>query len=434
MCQRIGVMPKLTLSFSWYIFKTILCILVCEYSSLVHSAAYGLEDLLAATMSTYPEIVSQQQALEAAGTELTVARLQFLPSISLSTQRNQVRYNDNAISSSNLPASNASVTQPIFMGGKLIAGHSKATANVGVAEYTLLETQERIAKRLIASYADWRRSYEKILALEHNVATHKKLLDVIARRTENGVAAGVDRDLVIARLNEAEAELEAQRAAERDALVSLSELAGLQLARKDLTGYRAVPAKLPPSRQIIDSIVNASPTVKRLQFEAEAADAYADELRAQALPQVYLQAQRQVGNAYTPGWPAFNSIGVVVQYTPGAAFSSALSANAAYTRAKSSRTRVEAVKRELATEIGLEISAFEAAQIKREKLAHSVKYSINVSDSYDRQYFVGKKSWLDLMNAVREEVQNKVAMADADASLLGTGYKIKAMLEAAGYY
>jgi hypothetical protein len=37
---------------------------------------------------------------------------------------------------------------------------------------------------------------------------------------------------------------------------------------------------------------------------------------------------------------------------------------------------------------------------------------------------VGKKSWLDLMNAIRERAQTRVSLADADGGLLGSSHRL----------
>jgi adhesin transport system outer membrane protein len=50
-------------------------------------------------------------------------------------------------------------------------------------------------------------------------------------------------------------------------------------------------------------------------------------------------------------------------------------------------------------------------------LDQSVRGSDKVLESYQRQFQAGRKSWLDLLNAVRELAQNQYALADAKASM-----------------
>ena len=56
-------------------------------------------------------------------------------------------------------------------------------------------------------------------------------------------------------------------------------------------------------------------------------------------------------------------------------------------------------------------------------LLRAVAGSEAVLASYQRQFQGGKKSWLDLLNAVRELTQNEYALADAKTSLMGAVYR-----------
>mgnify|MGYP002476319189 FL=1 len=45
-----------------------------------------------------------------------------------------------------------------------------------------------------------------------------------------------------------------------------------------------------------------------------------------------------------------------------------------------------------------------------------VRVNAGLIDSYRRQYNIGKKSWLDVVNAQREVAQSKVLLIDAQAN------------------
>jgi adhesin transport system outer membrane protein len=47
-----------------------------------------------------------------------------------------------------------------------------------------------------------------------------------------------------------------------------------------------------------------------------------------------------------------------------------------------------------------------------------------VVDSYLRQYRVGRKSWLDVLNAQREVVQAEYTLVDYQSLLLGASYRL----------
>jgi adhesin transport system outer membrane protein len=85
---------------------------------------------------------------------------------------------------------------------------------------------------------------------------------------------------------------------------------------------------------------------------------------------------------------------------------------------------VDSIKRDLTDRLNADYNEYEFSQLKMESLKQSVNLTNDISASYDRQYLVGKKSWLDLMNAVRERAQTRQALADAQGSLLASSRRL----------
>ncbi len=405
--------------------RKVLCI--CAGFISASADAASLEDLIRQSLASYPTILARQSAKDAAQTDLTTAKLKFLPSPSFSTQRQNIAYSGQPTNRE--PATNISISQPLFLDGGIIAGYNKADARLSAADYGLLETREEVSKRVINSYTQWLVAWMKIQALEDSVRLHEKLLGMIVRRYENGVASGADRDLGQSRLQQAQAELETQRSLESSALVSLSQLVGEPVGRQDLVGHLAKPLKPPRRSDGVSNALRQSVTVQRYTYEAEAAEQEAKEIRAQALPQLAFQAQRQIGNAYVPGAQGFDMYGLVVTYSPGGGFSSITGASAAFDRAKGARHQIETAKRELTDRLNADYNEYEFSQLKKESLQRAVNLSGDISASYDRQFFVGRKSWMDLMNSVREQAQTRVQLADAEGGILGSSRRLMVYID-----
>ena len=68
---------------------------------------------------------------------------------------------------------------------------------------------------------------------------------------------------------------------------------------------------------------------------------------------------------------------------------------------------------------------FVSARARISALEKTVAGSTLVLDSYKRQFEAGRKTWQDLLNAVRELAQNQYALADARASMAGAMYRLK---------
>ena len=53
-----------------------------------------------------------------------------------------------------------------------------------------------------------------------------------------------------------------------------------------------------------------------------------------------------------------------------------------------------------------------------------MRAAADVSDSYDRQFLAGRKSWLDVMNAARELSQNETQLADLLSTQLTATWRL----------
>lgn len=386
------------------------------------SAALTLEALMDRALASYPTILSKQASKDAAQNEVTAASLKFWPSPSVSTQRSQVDYSGQG--SITQPISTLTLSQPIYMGGALVAGQDKATARLSAADYAVLEVREDIGQRLINAYAEWFRAWSKIQALEENVQLHEHLMGLITRRHAQEVASGADRDLALSRLLQTKAELDAQLSQEQSALTSIGELVGEPVRRDQLIAQPANWLVIPTKADGLARAIQNSVTLKRYQFEAEASSHEAQEVRAQGLPQVSLQMQRQMGNPYVVNARNFNSFGLMLSYAPGAGLSTAANATAALNRARAAEMQVHSAQRELMGRLHADYNDCEFSARRLESLQASVNLARDVSASYDRQYLVGRKSWLDLMNAVRERAQTLVQLADVQSALLGCSRRL----------
>lgn len=393
---------------------------ICPFTNV---KAASLDALIHGALISYPSIHSRQAMKDSAQSDLTAAKLRFLPAPSFGTQRNQVHF-DGATNSGRMPSTNVSVSQPLLLDGGIVAGYKKAESRLSAADYAVLEAREDVARRVINTYAEWLKAWKKILALEDSVRLHERLVGQVSRRHEQGVASGSDKDLAISRLMQAKADLDAQFSLELSALSSLSELVGGVITRKDLIAKVTTYARPPIRSDGIARAQNQSPTVHRLIHEAEAAQSEAKEIRAQALPQLSFQAQRQIGNAYYPGAQGFNAVGLVVNYVPGGGLSSIPASSAAFERARGAMLQAESAKRELADRLASDYNEYEFSLLKKESIERSAILSGEIGASYDRQFFVGRKSWLDLMNVVREQAQTKVQLADIEGSLLAASWRL----------
>ena len=386
----------------------------------------SLDKLIEQALVSYPAILSNESLIQAAKYDVNAARLKFFPNLALSNSFSSLALADQA--GSNQGASNLTITQPLYQGGALEAGQNKASAKMRVSYQALREVKQDVARRVITNYGEWLKAYTKILAQQENVQLHEKLVELISSRVKEEVASRADMNLAISRLLTAQADLTTQLSYEKSALNALSQLVGQPIQRADLVNVKTAAKALPPREQILEIARLNSPTIQRMTLEAQVAREESKEIRAQLSPQIALQAQVQIGSAVLPNAPNYNTVGLTLNYATGNGFSTVAYAKSAGDRANASELQIQTAHRDLNDRLSSEINEYEFSKIKIESLQKSADLAEEISESYDRQFLVGRKSWLDLMNTVRERAQNKFTLADVEVSFITTSWKISVAL------
>jgi outer membrane protein TolC len=65
-----------------------------------------------------------------------------------------------------------------------------------------------------------------------------------------------------------------------------------------------------------------------------------------------------------------------------------------------------------------------AGQARLAALVASLESSDNIARAWNRQFIAGRKTWLDVMNAVREQAQLEAQIADAQSSQLLLSWRL----------
>jgi adhesin transport system outer membrane protein len=94
-------------------------------------------------------------------------------------------------------------------------------------------------------------------------------------------------------------------------------------------------------------------------------------------------------------------------------------------RVASAEELVQAAATDLRQAILIDYDEYVYATARIQGLEQSVSGANKVLASYQRQFQAGKKTWQDLLNALRELAQNQYALADARASMQGAIHRLK---------
>jgi adhesin transport system outer membrane protein len=328
-----------------------------------------LTRLLAQAMATHPIVEGRRAALEASRADREGAEWQRFPTPSL-----EATTRDSGTSASLL-----ALEQPVWTGGRITSGVRAAGFREDAARSAVVESQETIALRVINAYSELLRQQQRLVHAEASVGEHDRLLAMITRRVEQEVSPPADREFALARLAQARIELSLARQGVQAAGSQLSQLVGqpVRQVADPAPGARPLPSSLDAA---VARAIERSPALERLDRASLAAVEDVNTRRSVLQPQLALRLEKQFGTL------ADNRALVVL------------------------RAQVETAWVQYA-----------AAEERVGGSRQSVEMSRLVSESYARQYVAGRKTWIDVLNAVREATQSQFALADALAQSRAAG-------------
>lgn len=377
---------------------------------IAHAAGNTLPELIGAALAQYPSLRSQEERERGAQADIEAARWQFWPTPSVSVERASAAHGDLGYQG------DASVTylrvqQPLWTGGRLSGGLSRAEAKLLAARADLQDARQQLALRVIQAWSEAVVAGLKLRAYEASKSIHERLLALVRRRQQEGASAQADVALAASRLSALQADLDAARAQSDTARARLHLLTG-----------RTVPADLgagalPIRERALDSLLNAargqSPQLEKTRAIERVAEAEVEVARASISPEVYLRVERQFGNYLQLHQPPQTRVFVGLSTALGAGLSSLSGVDSALAQQRAAQDDLQTQQLALDDQVQADYTLALTARTRRAALEETRGAAADVLASYERQFLAGHKQWQDLMNAAREQAQNEAQLADA---------------------
>ena len=372
---------------------------------------WNFGQLMQATLASHPLVLAKRSAQNAAQAEREGAEWQRYPSFSAeaSTQ------------SGGLNARLLRLEQPLWTGGRITAGINAAGSRFDAAGAALDEARQELSLKVIAAATEALRQQVRQQHGITGVKEHEKLLGMIQRRVAQEVSPLADQNLARARLYASANELSVTTQALNNALAQLAQLAGQPVTAIDPQGMTEAGAPASLDAAMTQALAH-SPTLRRLVFEEETASAEIASKRSAYMPQLVLRVERSAGGQ-TPDSRAM----LVLLAQPGAGLSAKSGVDAAVARREAVRLAREAAERDMRERLTLDWNEWVAARLRLANADQARAMSTEVFESYARQFTTGRKTWIDVLNAVREATQSELAVDDARAQMLAASLRLRAL-------
>lgn len=377
---------------------------------------WTLSRLIEEAVVSHPRIRASKDAMEGGRARVRSARWQYFPAPSVGVETQTLDGN---------PVLMAEVTQPIWTGGRLSADLNLAKAQFGASKWGVAEAQNTLALQVVDQYQRFSSAMMVLSAYDRYIAGLAEFSAMMRRRVAQGYSADVDAKLVSARLNEARNVRTNLLLAQRTAAEALSFLIGHELKASDiaLLDEEADAYALTISEdEFLDRSVHVSPTLNRLSEEITAAQAGVAQARSALWPVVSIRAQHRE-LSFSP--VTENRVFLTLDFSLGGGLSSLENIRSARLQKSEAYYSREAFRIDLDTTIRNDLETLKATRRLIDTLSENQVTQQEIYQSYLRMFLVGQRSWLDVLNIMREAVEAERGLAEARATYEATLFRLR---------
>jgi outer membrane protein, adhesin transport system len=375
-------------------------------------ALLNLQSALSLVDATHPAIKSKREELLGAESNRSAARQQLLPTLSATRSRGST--------DEDRQLTTASVQQPLFTGGRIFGGIDKADALIDETQAALLLTRRDLMNRTAAVYIEVIKARARLIVADKNVAAHEQLLASIDRRVSAEVSPESDRMLTQSRLAQAQSERIQVALSLRVAEDNLRELINGELPELIAPDRPAQEAS--NLMEALDLALAFSPEVRQLLAQEASAKSDVTIQRSAVFPSLFVRHDQLSGDrGNLPKSQTYLS----VEFTPGAGFSAGAQIEAAERRRLAAIDARRAVEKDVRDQIRTLWAERESLSSQAKSTQAYVKSAQAVAESFARQFSIGRKTWLEVLNSKREALLAELTFTDIAWSALRASYQLE---------
>lgn len=379
--------------------------------------AADLTSLVRETLEWHPSVISARQQQAASAQDTANARWQYFPTPSASLQQG----NQGATAAYDSKLRTISLQQPIWTGGRLNAQVNRALSNELVSTSSLEDVRQDLALRVLTSWSSVQSAMHKVNAYEKSLETHERLLKQVLRRREEGASADSDVLLARARLESVRADHNSSSTQLVMALEQLSQLTGRKVHASEVRLEKLTPVTDEFSvDEWVSKALERSPDVARAQARIQAQASEVAIAKAAFWPEVFGRLEKKHGDVNTYRTTFY----IGMEASLGAGLSKQTVAAAAQSRLEALQSEWQLQRLTVTEQVRSDYFQWISAVQRNKMLEGAFVASVNVAESWSRQFLSGRKSWQEVMNAAREQALNEAQWGDVQAQAITFGKRL----------
>ncbi len=389
--------------------------------------AITLFDALSQALQTHPSVLTQMRQVEVSRSDRRVAQQQFFPTPSVSLEQVSPSAADPSYRGDK-QLQLFRLQQPLWTAGRLTAGLDKSQAGIDISDANLAEARLQLSFKVLQAWSDWTAAIRKVRAVEQSLEAHRRLDGILKRRIQEGASAPAEQILTESRLQQTQAQWETMQAQTRLARVRLEQLIGRPLSAQD-EPQALRPYQTDSPEQMTSSALKYFPAHVRGQAQLRSQEAEWLERKADLYPEVYLRAGHRRGNFAYADIPSVNRVFLGLTSRLGAGLTTGMQLESIAKKREVLVSDLENVERTLREQIQTEWIQLSSALNRLPSLKQSLASARLTAQAWDRQFLAGRKSWMEVMNTVREVLQADLDLVDAETQILLGSWRLACLVE-----
>lgn len=394
------------------------------------SQALTLTETIRHTLETNPEVMAAQNEYRARGEEVRGAKAGYLPSLDIAAGigRQTIEAQSTGGEEVTLTRHEASVAarQMVFDGYATSEEVNRQQARESSAFYKAQEISENTALRAAEVYLNLLRQQELLDLARETLYEHQNIHDQMVLRNKSGVGSKADLDQISARLALANSNMISAQSNLLDAQTNFYRVTGL-MPKVDGVAKPKIQQGLPASLEAAESIAfEQHPTLSSANADVDSAVAQYEASESVFWPRLQIEADKRWDEDIDGVKGESEDLIVALRmsynlYNGGADQARRRQTAHLIEQAKDIRNNTQ---RQVTESLRLSWSAYQTIQNQLKYLEMHVRASLATKSAYQKQFNIGRRTLLDLLNTENEVVDSKRTLINATYDQLFSQYRI----------
>ncbi|WP_394210311.1 TolC family outer membrane protein [Enterovibrio calviensis] len=388
--------------------------------------AQSLEQAVAATLSQNPLIREAYNEFKSREADIDASQGGYLPSVDVDAGIGYSDYNNDSTKGTFHPRDVRLSLRQLIWDGAITYNDIKRTKSEAEAQrFQMLADAQDTALSVTEAYLEVIRT-EAILDLsQRNLKTHEKLHADIKRRTDSGISSTADLSQAQGRLAQAHTNLLNAQSNHEDKIIEFERIVGE--TPRALVTPEVDALYIPPS--LVEALTIAkdnNPVIQVALNDVDAARFQYEQAKGDFYPTFSIEASQEWGEELdgTPGDTDEFQAMLRMRYNLfNGGSDAAESRSAAYQVNKAKNIRNNA-HRLLNESTRLAWTAKHLAESQTQFLEQHVDASAKTLQAYEKQYLIGRRTLLDLLNTENELFDARKSYIDATYAGIFAKYRV----------